>query len=133
MTIPQTLIREWHDAVSTFNAAALPSFIAQDAVFHSPVLHTPQQGKALVVNYLTGAFHLFSNADFHYVRDIVGEENAMLEFEATIDGVHINGVDIIRWNADGQITDFKVMLRPLKAVNLVQQKMNEMLKSLASA
>jgi hypothetical protein len=74
---------------------------------------------------------VFFNPSFHYVREIRGLSDAMLEFETEIDGVLVNGVDIIRWNEGGQIVDFKVMVRPLKAINLIHQKMAAMLQSKA--
>ena len=79
--------------------------------------------------YLSAAFRVFFNPTFRYVREIVGASDAMLEFETEIDGILVNGVDVIRWNDAGQIVDFKVMLRPLKAINLVHQKMAAMLQS----
>jgi len=79
--------------------------------------------------YLTAAFRVFFNPTFRYVREIVGASDAMLEFETEIDGVLVNGVDVIKWNDAGQIVDFKVMLRPLKAINLIHQKMAAMLQS----
>ena len=79
--------------------------------------------------YLGAALHVFCNPTFRYVREIVGPSDAMLEFETEIDGILVNGVDIIRWNDAGQIVDFKVMLRPLKAINLIHQKMAAMLQS----
>jgi hypothetical protein len=79
--------------------------------------------------YLGAAFHVFFNPTFRYIREIVGASDAMLEFETEIDGILVNGVDIIRWNEAGQIVDFKVMLRPLKAINLIHQKMAAMLQS----
>lgn len=118
----------WHRLVRTHDASGLNALLAEDAVFHSPVVHTPQRGKALAVGYLSAAFHVFFNPTFRYVREIVGESDAMLEFETEIDGVLVNGVDIITWNSAGQISEFKVMLRPLKAINLIHQKMAAMLQ-----
>ena len=103
--------------------------LAEDAVFHSPVVHTPQRGKALVAQYLTAAFHVFFSQNFSYVREIVGASDAVLEFETEIDGVLVNGVDLIKWNDAGQIVEFKVMLRPLKAINLIHQRMAAMLQA----
>ena len=116
-------LETWHRLVRTRDASGLDALIADDAVFHSPVVHTPQRGRKLVVFYLTAAFDVFFNPAFRYVRELVGPSDAMLEFETDIDGVLVNGVDIIRWNAIGQIVEFKVMLRPLKAINVVHQRM----------
>ena len=90
-------------------------------------MHAPQHGKALAKAYLSAAFKVFFNPTFRYVREILGPFDAMLEFETEIDGVLVNGVDIINWNETGQIVEFKVMIRPLKAVNLIHERMGAML------
>ncbi len=113
----------WHHILETQRLEDLNNLLADDAVFHSPVMHTPQAGKVLVSQYLSAAFHLFSQYSFTYVREIVSGNEAVLEFEAEIDGLYVNGVDVITWNDEGKIIDFKVMLRPLKAILLVQKKM----------
>lgn len=119
----------WHALVAAKNAAGLDDLLAEDAVFISPVVHTPQHGKPIAKLYLSAAFEVF-NPSFRYVREIIGTGDAMLEFETEIDGVSVNGVDIIKWNTDGKITEFKVMLRPLKALNVVHQQMGAMLSSM---
>jgi len=119
----------WHEVVAGRDVRRLPELIAADATFHSPVVHTPQQGRDLTVMYLSAAFHVFFNDTFRYVRELASAREAVLEFETVIDGIRINGVDMIRWNDAGQIADFKVMLRPLKAVNLIHQKMGERLQA----
>jgi SnoaL-like domain len=124
-------IDTWHHLVRTHDASGLATLLADEVVFHSPVVHTPQRGRKLAAGYLGAAFHVFFNPSFHYVREIRGLSDAMLEFETEIDGVLVNGVDIIRWNEGGQIVDFKVMVRPLKAINLIHQKMAAMLQSKA--
>lgn len=106
---------------------ALRDMLASDAIFHSPVVHTPQAGRDKVFAYLHAASHVLGGDDFRYEREIVDGNQAMLEFATTLDGIHVNGVDIIRWNDDGKIIDFKVMVRPLKAINKVWEKMGEML------
>jgi len=121
----------WHRLVSEHDPSGLNALLADDAVFYSPVVHTPQRGKALTAGYLTAAFQVFFNPTFRYVREIAGASDAMLEFETEIDGVLVNGVDIIRWNPSGQIVEFKVMIRPLKAINLIHQRMAAMLQARA--
>ncbi len=121
------VLEKWHGLVRNRDAAGLHDLLADEAVFLSPVVHTPQRGKALTTMYLTAALQVFVNDSFRYVREIVGERDAMLEFEVEIEGIVVNGVDMIKWNDHGQIIEFKVMLRPLKAVNLIHQKMAEML------
>jgi hypothetical protein len=120
----------WHRLVRTRDSSSLNELLAEDSVFHSPVVHTPQRGRALTAWYLAAAFQVFFNESFRYVREIVGESDAMLEFETEIDGIVVNGVDLIKWNAAGKITEFKVMLRPLKAINLIHQRMAAMLESI---
>jgi len=117
----------WHQMIEERNAGALDDVLADDAVFHSPVVHTPQEGKALTKMYLSAAIMVLGNSNFSYVREVIGESDAVLEFTAEINGIQINGVDMIHWNADGKIDDFKVMVRPLKAVNLLHQLMAQML------
>ncbi|MEI2784520.1 MAG: nuclear transport factor 2 family protein [Candidatus Nanopelagicales bacterium] len=124
-------LQRWHEVVRTRNPAMLNQILADDAVFHSPIVFRPQQGKDLVALYLTGAMHVIANETFRYVREVVDGRVAVLEFETEIDGVHVNGVDMITWNEQGLITDFKVMLRPLKAIMIVQQRMAELLERLA--
>lgn len=119
----------WHDLVQTRNAKGLRDLLADEVVFHSPVVHTPQAGKAVTTQYLAAAFQVFFNASFRYVREVVGPRDAVLEFQVEIDGITVNGVDMIRWNDEGRITDFKVMIRPLKAINLIHQKMAAMLQA----
>lgn len=109
--------------------AVLAELLAEDAVFHSPVVHTPQAGKPVVMAYLVAASHVLGNDSFRYVRELVDGEEAMLEFVTELDGIAINGVDIIRWNSDGKISDFKVMVRPLKAINKVWEMMAAQLAS----
>lgn len=119
----------WHELVQTRNAKGLRDLLADDVVFHSPVVHTPQAGRAVTTQYLAAAFQVFFNASFRYVREVIGPRDAVLEFQVEIDGITVNGVDMIRWNDEGRITDFKVMIRPLKAINLIHQKMGAMLQA----
>lgn len=113
------------------DSQALKAMLADDAVFHSPVVHTPQQGRDKVFAYLHAASHVLGGDDFRYLREIVDGDQAMLEFASELDGIQINGVDIIHWNEDGKISDFKVMVRPLKAINKVWEKMAAMLATQA--
>lgn len=122
-------IAHWHRIVNERDAAGLDALLAEDAVFHSPVVHTPQVGKAVTRAYLAAALAVFGNDSFRYRRELHGDYDAMLEFELELDGIAINGVDLIRWNAQGRITEFKVMLRPLKAVTLIHEKMAAMLQA----
>ncbi|MGB5695320.1 MAG: nuclear transport factor 2 family protein [Polyangiales bacterium] len=120
-------IEAWHELVRERDTTGLDDILAEDTVFHSPVVHTAQKGKRLTKLYLSAAMMVLGNGKFSYVREVVGESDAVLEFTAEVDGIHINGVDMIHWNADGKIDDFKVMIRPLKAVNLLHGLMKQML------
>jgi hypothetical protein len=119
----------WHELVQTRNVDGLDSLLADDVVFLSPLVHSAKAGKAITTQYLSAAFKVFFNESFRYVREITGSRDAMLEFQVEIDGVSVNGVDIIKWNDNGQIIEFKVMLRPLKAINLIGEKMGAMLQA----
>jgi hypothetical protein len=121
-------IQEWHRIVRERDADALDRLLADDVVFHSPVVHTPQRGRPITTMYLAAAVAVFGNDTFRYVREFRTASEAVLEFVVTIDGIEVNGVDMIRWNDAGKIVDFKVMLRPLKAINLIHQKMGALLQ-----
>ncbi len=123
------VLETWHHMVRSSDPSGLNALLAEDAVFHSPVVHTPQHGRKITALYLGAAFRVFFNPSFRYVREIVGPSDAMLEFETEIDGIVVNGVDIIKWNESHQIVEFKVMIRPLKAINLIHQKMAAMLQA----
>ena len=125
MTISTIAI--WHELVRTRDARGLNDLLADDVVFYSPVVHTSQIGKAVTIQYLSAAFHVFFNESFRYVREVIGPRDAVLEFEVEIDGIQVNGVDMLSWDEQGRITEFKVMIRPLKAINLIHQKMAAML------
>lgn len=122
----------WHAYMAgDGDAESLKALLAEDAVFHSPVVHTPQEGRDKVFAYLHAASHVLGGDKFRYLREIVDGDQACLEFASELDDIHINGVDIIRWNEDGKIIDFKVMVRPLKAINKVWEKMAAMLAAQA--
>ena len=120
-------IATWHHLVQTGDPSGLDRLLADDAVFISPIVHSPQHGKALAKAYLSAAFKVFFNPSFRYAREILAPTDAMLEFETEVDGILVNGVDIIKWNDAGQIIEFKVMIRPLKAVNVIHERMGAML------
>lgn len=120
----------WHSCIKQRSPAALDQLLAEEVVFHSPVVHTPQRGKAVTTLYLTGALHVLVNDSFRYTKEVVSDRAAVLEFETVVDGVTMNGVDIISWNEQGQVIEFKVMVRPLKAINLLHQRMAAMLEAM---
>ncbi|NND67298.1 MAG: nuclear transport factor 2 family protein [Halioglobus sp.] len=122
----------WHEIATSGDPARLPEVLSADCVFISPIVHTPQQGRDLTVLYLTGAMNVF-NDSFHYVKEVVAGSHAVLEFVCEVDGIAINGVDIITFDDDGLICEFKVMIRPLKAINLMHGKMMAMLEQLKAS
>lgn len=130
--IPE-VIEKWHQVVANKDIRLLDEILADDARMHSPVVHTVQEGKAITKMYLAGAAMTIGNDAFKYVREVYDDGFALLEFETEMDGVFVNGVDMISWNEDNLITDFKVMIRPLKAVNMVHKMMGAALESFKSA
>ena len=125
--------KKWHAVALSSDENAISALLHEDAVFESPVVHTPQRGKPITVKYLASAGKVFSNTGFHYVGEWEGKNSLILEFNAEIDGITIDGIDMITWDDDGLITNFKVMVRPLKAVNMLHQKMGEMLQKAQGA
>jgi hypothetical protein len=120
-------VARWRTIAESRDFAALADLLAVDVVFHSPVVHTPQRGRATTHKYLTAAFHVLFNETFRYVGEWRAERSATPEFVTRIEGIEIDGVDIIAWDEAGRIVDFKVMVRPLKAVNLLHRMMGERL------
>ena len=130
MSAAQQGVAAWHAYMqSGGDADLLAAQLADDAVFHSPVVHSPQEGKAKVMLYLLSAAKVLGNDSFRYVREIVEVNEACLEFTSEIDGIHINGIDLISFGDDGKIRDFKVMVRPVKAVNKLWEMMAAQLQA----
>ena len=128
MTLPG--LDKWYGYMKSHDRAALWDLLDPDAVFESPVVHTPQRGREITFKYLSGAEKVLGGPGFKYVGEWRSDKGAVLEFENEIEGIRINGVDIISFNADGRITHFKVMVRPLKAINLLHRLMGEQLAAL---
>ncbi len=130
MTEAKNLIHKWHDLINNDDLNKLDAILADDAVFSSPVVFNPMKGKEITKMYLYAAGQSFNMDKFKYTREVHDEMHSVLEFETYIDEISVNGVDMIEWNQDGKIKDFKVMIRPFKAVQKVQEKMVEALESL---
>lgn len=139
----EKLIENWHRHLRGEFPGGLDELLADDVVFYSPVVFTPQKGKDVTKLYLGAAGNTFAGGEqsasfedaqqrgFRYTKEIVGPgPHAMLEFETEIDGIYVNGVDILTCNDEGKVSEFKVLLRPLKAVNLMHQKMVAMLETM---
>ncbi|MGA8392040.1 MAG: nuclear transport factor 2 family protein [Burkholderiaceae bacterium] len=122
-------ITAWHHVAKNHDIAALKRLLADDVVFESPVVHTPQVGKPITTAYLAAAMQVLGNDSFRYLNEWHGASSSVLEFESTCEGILINGIDMISWNPEGQIIHFKVMVRPLKAVNKLHELMGRMLQT----
>jgi hypothetical protein len=127
--MPATGLNKWYGYMNSHDDGALWDLLHPDAVFESPVVHTPQRGRDITFKYLSSAGKVLGGPGFRYIGEWRGDTGAVLEFEKEIDGVRINGVDIITFDGDGLITHFKVMVRPLKAINLLHRLMGEQLAS----
>jgi hypothetical protein len=127
-----TGLDRWYGYMKSHDRAALWDLLHPDAVFESPVVHTPQRGRDITFKYLVSALKVLNGASFRYLGEWRSERGAVLEFATEIDGITINGVDIISFDDAGRITHFKVMVRPLKAINLLHRLMGEQLAAAAA-
>lgn len=124
-------VEHWHRVVRSRNAGLLDDILAENVVFHSPVIWTPQEGKFITKMYLTAAMFVIANDDFEYSNEIVADQQACLEFKTKIGDIIVNGVDIITFNEEGKIIEFKVLLRPLKGMLAVKDKMYELMQKMS--
>jgi hypothetical protein len=131
-------IKKWHDHIKGDFPGGFDELLADDVIFYSPIVFSPQKGKDLTTLYLMAAGNTFGGdqsrdgtlqeSSFKYTKEVLDGNQAILEFETQIDGKYVNGVDIITFNSEGKISEFKVMIRPLQAINIIHEKMQEMLK-----
>lgn len=127
-------LQRWYHFVEKHDNQALSDMLHDDCVFHSPLIHTPQEGKALTYMYLSAAGKVLAgDGEFSYVGEWLSDKGAVIEFNTVIDGIKIDGIDMITWDEDGKITDFKVMLRPKKAIEKVGEMMWQMLEDMKKA
>ncbi|MEO1659996.1 MAG: nuclear transport factor 2 family protein [Pseudomonadota bacterium] len=127
----QPNLQNWFDyMMGGHDRGKLLEMLHDDVVFRSPVVHTPQEGKEITFAYLSAAGNTLGNGTFQYTRVFDCGDRAVLEFETEMDGIHVNGIDMIEWDENGQITDFKVMVRPLKAMQTVHAAMGRMLEQM---
>jgi hypothetical protein len=115
-------LRRWHAVVESKNPALLDELLADEVVFRSPAVFAPQEGKALTTSYLSGAVKVLGPS-LRYVSQWHDHASAVLEFEADLDGVYVQGVDILRWNAEGKLVSFTVMVRPLRGLQKLVELM----------
>ena len=136
-------VEKWYEVMKFNDMDKLDELLAEDGVFYSPVVYTPQKGKDITKMYLLAAGGVLgegtkdaladsneSKSKFKYIKEIIGEKSALLEFESEMDGIYVNGVDVISWNEEEKITEFKVIVRPLQSVNMLHQKMQAMLENM---
>ena len=121
MSVPGP-VAAWHEIAARRDASLLDGLLADDCVFRSPAVHTPQEGKAITTAYLTAALVVLGPS-LVYVREWYGEDSAVLEFSATLDGLAVHGVDMLTWGPDGRLTDFTVMVRPFKGLTKLMELM----------
>src|SRR3954469_17131381 len=126
----ETVVERWHQHLRGELPGGLDELLADDVVFYSPIVYTPQHGKDITTLYLQAAKATLGAGDFRYTKQVLARDTAVLEFETTLDGKYVNGVDIIRCDDSGAIVEFRVMIRPLQAVNSVHQQMKVMLESM---
>src|ERR1700684_4381153 len=138
------VVAQWQPYMSGELPGGIDDLLDDDVVFYSPIVFTPQRGKEITRLYLQAAGQTFAGGNsssqrgsdsgerFHYTKSVIGRDTAVLEFETTMEGKYVNGVDIIRCSEEGRIIEFRVMIRPLQAVNLVHQQMAAMLDSMSS-
>ena len=142
----EAVIAKWHQHMRGQLPGGLDELLDDDVVFYSPIVYTPQEGKAITTMYLQAAGQTLpgdKGADapggggggggFRYTKEVLAGDTAVLEFETTVQGKYVNGVDIITCNDEGRIVEFRVMIRPLQAINLVHEQMRAMLETMQSS
>ena len=121
-------VKAWHAVVESGDPALLDDLLADDVVFRSPAVFAPQEGKDLTRLYLRSAMAVLGPS-LRYIGEWYGPSSAVLEFEAELDGMYVHGVDMLRWNDDGRLASFTVMVRPMrgltKLVELMQRQLAE--------
>lgn len=137
------VVERWHAHLRGELPGGLDELLHDDVVFYSPIVYTPQEGKAITTMYLMAAGQTLpgdqpsggsgsAGGGFRYTKKVLDGDTAVLEFETTVEGTYVNGIDIIRCDDDGKIVEFRVMIRPLQAVNLVHAQMKTTLERLSS-
>ncbi|MDG2267945.1 MAG: nuclear transport factor 2 family protein [Alphaproteobacteria bacterium] len=120
------VIKNWHNFVKTKQVSILDSLLSENIIFYSPVVHSPQKGLNIAKKYLEAASLVLFNSSFKYINETHNTNSAICEFECELNNIYINGIDIIEWE-NNKITSFKVMVRPLKGILLLKEKMAEIL------
>ena len=123
-------LEKWHKAVESRDISVLDEILAENVEFHSPVIWTPQKGTTITKMYLYAAMHIIGNQEFKYTREVVSNQHACLEFTTIINGITVNGIDIMTFDQEGKISEFKVMVRPLKGMMILKDKMFEFMQQM---
>tara|TARA_B100001094_G_scaffold211223_1_gene205094 strand:- start:14361 stop:14747 length:387 start_codon:yes stop_codon:yes gene_type:complete len=124
-------IKKWHEIVKSGNTDLLSDILDKNCIFYSPVVFSPQKGKKITQKYLTAAALVFGVDSFSYTKELILEQNACLEFELEINDIKINGVDLISWNKENKIIEFRVFIRPLKGVQIIHEFMGGTLEKIS--
>jgi hypothetical protein len=141
------VLEKWHAHLRGELPGGLDALLDDDVVFYSPIVYTAQQGKAITTMYLQAAgqalpgerpsasdsSHDDPGGGFRYTKQVAAGDTAVLEFETSVEGKYVNGVDIMRCNDAGRIVEFRVMIRPLQAVEAVHRQMKATLERMQSA
>ncbi|MCS5635065.1 MAG: nuclear transport factor 2 family protein [Myxococcota bacterium] len=142
----EQFIEKWHKYLKGQLPEGLDSLLAEDVIFYSPVVYTPQKGREITKLYLAAAASSFGGDEndgdgsrdltpsdpdaFRYTKEILAGNQAVLEFESRVGGKYVNGVDILECNDEGKLIEFRVMIRPLQAVNMMHEQMGAILKKM---
>ena len=136
-------IEKWHLLIKSNDPKKFDELLDENCTFYSPVVFTPIKGREMSKMYLMAAGGVFGEGPtkgerskskpFKYIKEVIDKNSAVLEFESTIDGIYINGIDLVSWNDEGKITEFKVIVRPLQAVNKLHEQMQDMLEQMKTA
>lgn len=124
-----TVIQRWLEIIESGRSDDLDDLLDPEAVFYSPAVFTPQRGRDTALAYLRAAERMFAGTDFHYVEKWFGDKSAVLHFAADLDGLSVEGIDMIHWNDEGKIVSVAVMMRPFKGLQAVIGRMAELLTS----
>jgi hypothetical protein len=126
-------LQQWHAMINTADLKGLPGLLDANVVFRSPMAHTPYPGAAVVSMILNTVFQVFE--EFKYHRELATADglNVVLEFSATVSGKELKGIDMIRFNEQGKMVEFEVMVRPLSGLQALGEQMGQRLGAYLAA
>jgi hypothetical protein len=126
MTEQPPALRAWHAVAASGDPALLIELLADDVEFRSPAVFRPQPGKQLTTWYLAAAI-IVLGPTLRYVHEWHDDSSAVLEFEAELEGVYVQGVDMLRWNEADKLTSFTVIVRPMRGLEKLVELMRRQL------